>query len=87
MNEKMKLENKMAFYLKNSNKEIMTEKDEEDYRSNDNCRFCEKNNEADKVRDQFHLTGMKRGPAHSKCKINVIQKQIIFFHLYFTFLV
>ena len=72
----IKLENKMAFYFKNTKKDIiMTDKDEEDYQNNDICRFCEKNNESDKVRDLCHLTGDYRGPAHSKCNINVTQQQ------------
>ena len=34
----------MAFYFKNTKKDIiMTEEDEEDYRNNNICRFCEKN--------------------------------------------
>ena len=53
----------------------MTEEDEEDYRSNNICRFCEKNIESDKVRDHCHLTGKYRVPAHSNCNINVTQKQ------------
>ena len=53
----------------------MTEEDEEDYRINNICRFCEKNFESDKVRDHCHLTGKNRGPAHSICNINVAQEQ------------
>ena len=34
-----------------------------------------KNFEFDKVRDHCHLTFKYRGPAHSKCIINVTQKQ------------
>ena len=49
----------------------MTEKDAEDYRNNNFCRFCEKNIDFDKVGDHCHLTGKYKGPAHSKCKINV----------------
>ena len=42
-NEIIRLENKMAFYFKNTNKGIkMTEEDEIDYRSKNVCRFCEK---------------------------------------------
>ena len=72
----------MTFYLKNTNKDIiMTEKDEEEYRNNNVCRFCEKNNESDKVRDQCHLTGNYRGPNHSICNINVTQDQSNFIPL------
>ena len=66
----------MAFFFKNTNKNIiMTEKNEEDYRNNNICRFCEKEIITDKVTDHCHLTGKYRGPAHSKCNINVTQKQ------------
>ena len=72
----IKLENKMAFYFKNTNKDIiMTEEDEEDYRNNNIRRFCEKFIESDKVRGHCHLTSRFRGLAHSKRKINVTQKQ------------
>ena len=75
MNEVIKLEKK-AFYFKNTKKDIiMTEENEENYRNNNICRFCEKNIESDKIRDHCHLTGKYRGPAHSICKINVTQKQ------------
>ena len=76
VNEVKKLENKMAFYFKNTKKDIsMTEEDEENYRNNNICRFCEKEVLSDKVRDHCHLAGKYRGPAHSKCKINVTQEQ------------
>ena len=43
VDEVIKLENKMTFYFKNPKKDIiMTEEDEEDYRNNNICRFCEK---------------------------------------------
>ena len=72
----LKLENKMAFFFKNTKKDIiMTEEDEEDYRINKICRFCENIIESDKVRDQCHLTGKYRGPAHTICNINVTQEQ------------
>ena len=76
VNEVIKLENKMAFYFKNTNKDIiMTPEDEEDYKNINVCRFCEKFIESDEARDHCHLTGNYRGPAHSICKINVTQKQ------------
>ena len=76
VDEIIKLENKMAFYFKNTNKDIMmTEENEEDFRNDNICRFCEKNIDSDKVRDHCHLTGKYRGPVHSKCNINVTQKQ------------
>ena len=76
VDEVIKLENKMAFYFKNTKKDIiMTEEDKEDYRNNNICRFCEKNIDSDKVRDHCHLTGKYRDPAHSKCNINVTQNQ------------
>ena len=43
VNEVIKLENKMAFYFKNTNKDIiMTQENKEDFRNNNICRFCEK---------------------------------------------
>ena len=53
----------------------MIEKDEEDYRYNNICQFCEKNIECDKVRDHCHSTGKNRRPAHSICHINVTEDQ------------
>ena len=77
------LENKMAFYFKNTKKEIiMTKEDEEDYKNNKICRFCENYIESDKVRDHCHLTGKYRGPAHNTCNINVKQKDSNLYHLH-----
>ena len=80
----------MAFYFKNTKKDIvMTEDDEEDYRKNNICRFCERKILSDKVRDHCHLTGKYRGPAHNTCNINVKQKDTIciLHHLHFILLV
>ena len=76
VNEVIKLENKMAFSFKNNEKDIiMTQNDEEDYRNNKICRFCEKEILSDKVKDHCHLTGFYRGPAHNVCNIGVTQNQ------------
>ena len=76
VDEVIKLENKMVFYFENTKKDIiMTDEDEEDFKKDNFCRFCEKNIGCDEVRDHCHLTGKYRGPAHSKCNINVTQKQ------------
>ena len=76
VDEVIKLENKMAFYFKNTNKDIiMMEEDEEDFKNINVCQFCEKDIECDNVRDHFHSTGNYRAPAHSKCNINVTQDQ------------
>ena len=73
--EVIKLENKMAFYFKETKKDIiMKQEDQEDFKNNNICRFCETNIESDKVRDHCHLTGKYRGPAHNVCNINVKQK-------------
>ena len=72
--EVIKLENKMAFYFKNTKKEIiMKQEDEEDFKNNNICRFCEKEILSDNVRDHCHLTGKYRGPSHNNCNINVRQ--------------
>ena len=72
--EVMKFEIKMAFYFKNTKKDIiMTQEDKEDYKNNNICRFCEKNIESDKVRDHFHLTGKYRRSSHNTCNMNVRQ--------------
>ena len=79
VDEVIKLENKMAFYFKNTKKDIiMTDDDEEEYRNDNICRFCEKEILSDKVRDHCNLTGEYRGPAQSKCNINVTQDQSSF---------
>ena len=73
--ENTKLQKKMSFYFKNTKKDIvMTEDDEEDYRKNNDCRFCEKEKLSDKVRDHCHLPSKYRGPAHNTCNMNVKQK-------------
>ena len=73
--EVIKLENKMAFYFKETKKDIiMKQEDEEDFKNNNICRFCGKEIISDKVRDHCHLTGKNRRPSHNVCNINVKQK-------------
>ena len=88
VDEVIKLENKMSFYFKNTNKVIkMTQEDEEDFQNTNICWFCEKEILDNKVRDHCHLTGKYRGPAHYYCNINVKKKDSNFSHLHFTILV
>ena len=76
VDEVIKIENKMAFYFKNTKKDIiMTHEDDEDFKNNNVCRFCEKFIESDEVRNHCHLSGKYRGPAHNECNVNVTQKQ------------
>ena len=90
----------MAFYFKNTKKDIiMTKENEEDFKNNIICRFCEKEIVSDKVRDHCHLTGKYRGSAHNTCNMNVKQKDSNFipfafhkfsnydFHMFFKKLV
>ena len=84
VDEVIKLDNKMAFHFKKTNKDIiLTEKDEEVYRKTDTCRFREKEKTVDKVRDPCHLTSKYRGPALQSCDINVTQKQSFFLPIVF----
>ena len=84
VDEVIKLENKIAFCFKFTKKDIiMTEEDEEDFRNNIICSFCEKSIESDKVRDHCHLTSRYTGPAHSKYNINVTEQQSIFIQFIF----
>ena len=73
VDEVIKLENRMAFYFKNTNKDfILSENDEEHYIHNNICRFCGKVN-IDKVGYHCHSTGKCRGPANSNCIINITE--------------
>ena len=81
--EVIKLENEMTFYFKKVKKDIIMKQEDEEYFKNNNiCRFCEKELLSDKVRDHCHLTGKYRGPAHKTCNINVKQKDSKFNHLH-----
>ena len=49
----------------------MTEKEEEQFQSNNTCWICEKTieNDNEKVRDHCHVTGKVRGATHWSCNI------------------
>ena len=88
VNEVVKIEKKMAFYFKNTKKDIiMTKEDEEDFKNNNVCGICVKSIDSDKIRDHCHLTSKYRGPALSKCIFKVIRDKNVLHHLYFTTLV
>ena len=75
VDELIKLESKMNFWLKDTKKDIiMTEEDNQDFENDNICRYCEKFIEINKVRDHCHLTGKYRGPAHNECNLQVKQK-------------
>ena len=83
LDEVIRLKNKLVFCFLNTSKDnIMTEADEESYRNNV-CRFCENEIISNKNRDQRHLNGKYRGPAHNKCKNIFTQKQSNFVPLVF----
>ena len=74
-----KLENKMKFWFRKTEKDIiMTQEDNDAFENKNICRFCEKKIEAGQVKDHRHLTGRYRGPDHNTCNINVNQKDSIF---------
>ena len=82
--EVIKWENKMTFYFKNTNKDIiMTKEEEENFENNNICRLCEKFVGTHKVRDHCHLTGKYRGPAHKTFNNNVRQEQSDFIPIIF----
>ena len=62
----------MNFGFKNTKKDIiMTEENKQDFENNNICRYCEKYNELDKLRDHCHLTRKYRGLAHTDCNLKV----------------
>ena len=82
--EVVKLEIKMAFTIKNTNKDIIIgKKDEKLYGDINICRFYEKEFFSFKVRDHCRLTGKNGRPAFTKGDINVTQKQNVFIPLVF----
>ena len=89
VNEVIKSEIKMAFYFKNTKKDIIMTEEDEDFKNNNICRFCEKNLKSDKVRGHCHLRGKNKSPAHIKCNINVTQDKSsiipFIFHIFINY--
>ena len=49
----------------------LTKGEKKEFRKNSICHICEEKIEGEvKVRDNCHLTGKYRGPAHSRCNLN-----------------
>ena len=87
VDEVSKLENKMAFYFWNKNKDfLLTQEGEKDYKNNIICRFCDKEIISDKFRDHCNLTYKYRRPLHQSRNINVKQKQSTFLPFMFHIL-
>ena len=63
---------------------IMSEEDEHLFRQSNNCWICKTfiDNDEEKVRDHFHVTGKFRGVAHRNCNINfqLTKKVSVIFH-------
>ena len=62
----------------------MSEEDEHLFRQSNNCWICKTfiDNDEEKVRDHFHVTGKFRGVAHRNCNINfqLTKKVSVIFH-------
>ena len=62
----------------------MTKEDEDVYRNNNICQFCESEKLSDKAKDHCHLTGNYRSSAHIKKKLMLPMNKDIFDHSFFT---
>ena len=66
---------------------LLTEEEEESYKSQEQCHICEKefctnDKEMRKVRDHCHYTRKYRGAVHSKCNLNykIVKEIPVLFH-------
>ena len=63
---------------------IMSKKEEHLFQQSNSCWICKKfiDNDEEKVRDHFHVTGKFRGAAHQNCNINfqLTKKVPVIFH-------
>ena len=69
---------------KHFNKNLIMSEEEEQFQSCNTCWICEKliDDDDEKERDHFHVTGKFRGAAHSSCNINfqLTKKVPVIFH-------
>ena len=75
----------MAFFFKDTKKDIiMTVENEEYYKNNNLCQFSGREILSDQFRGHCHLTSKYKGLAHNTCNLNVKQKDSkiipLFFH-------
>ena len=50
---------------------IITEEQEKEFRTVENCYLCKQPFEADRVRNHCHMTGLYRGAAHGECNLKL----------------
>ena len=62
--QKKMLEPEFKTLFKLQKKMVITEQDEENFRTATHCRFCDEKLKEDSVRDHCHMTGKYRGAAH-----------------------
>ena len=88
VNEMLTLELIASEYFTTNKPLEISPQEEESFQQSKVCWLCEGSllDCGDKVRDHDHLTGKYRGAAHSKCNINVKQKQSRFVPIFFQHL-
>ena len=81
VDEVIKVENKMTFYFKNTNKDIIMTKENEDYKNNNICRFCEK-----KILNLINVTQQVNIGAQLITLVILMKhkNKAILYHSYFT---
>ena len=88
VNEMIKLENKMNFYFKNTKKDIvMSKEDEEEFKIIIFVIFVKKKLLDDKVRDHCHLTGNIEDQLIIIAILMLNRNKVILFQFYFIILV
>ena len=86
MNEVRELEKKIAFYIENTKKDIiMTEEDEQEYKNNNICRFCEKT--LNLVKFEIIVTLLVNTQAQLIANVTLMSRKnkVFLFHLHLIF--